>query len=266
MSKHLVEINFNEFKFNLYELLGVPSDASEKKIKKAYRKLMLKIHPDKNNYEDEEIFNHLTSANQILTNPSLREKYDNWLKSYGEDNSSHMELKENYKNSIDEISFKMPNKRDATISYHKKVENLNEKHGMKDFNDRNTMEMYNKKLEEFNSKINIPTQNIKNEKDFNNKFQNMIENPENDQIIHVKPNNSIIEFNGELVGNEYLSIKDYSLLYSQDSVQTSNYSSLDRAFMLQPKIQFDESNSKEKMKEYNKFTDELSQLFPKKND
>ncbi|MGB1399709.1 MAG: DnaJ domain-containing protein, partial [Candidatus Puniceispirillaceae bacterium] len=73
---------------------------------------MLKIHPDKNNYEDEEIFNHLTSANQILTNPSLREKYDNWLKSYGEDNSSHMELKENYKNSIDEISFKMPNKRD----------------------------------------------------------------------------------------------------------------------------------------------------------
>ena len=175
-------------------------------------------------------------------------------------------MKASFKSSIDAVSFKMPNKRDATMQYHKKFSNLNEKHGMSDFNDRNTMEMYNKKLEEFNSNINIPTQNIKNKKDFNNKFENMIDNPNNDQIIHVKPNDSIIEFNGELVGNEYLSIKDYSLLYSQDSVQTSNYSSLDRAFMLQPKIDYDESNSKEKMKEYNEFTDELSALFPKRNE
>mgnify|MGYP004123562905 CR=1 FL=1 len=130
------------------------------------------------------------------------------------------------------------------------------------------MERYSRKMEEFKSKINIPSQNIKDEKDFNNKFNNIITNPDNDQIIHVKPNNSIIEFNGDLVGNEYLSIRDYSLLYAneEDRVQTSNYSSIDRAFKLQPKINFEESSDKERIKEYNKFTDELSKMFPKSDD
>ena len=33
MSKHFIEINFDQLRFNLYELLGVSADASEKKLK-----------------------------------------------------------------------------------------------------------------------------------------------------------------------------------------------------------------------------------------
>ena len=80
MSKHILEINFDEIKYNLYEILAVPNDCCESKIKKAYRKLIIKFHPDKNNLIDEEIYNHLTLANQIITNCDLRSKYDEWLK------------------------------------------------------------------------------------------------------------------------------------------------------------------------------------------
>ena len=54
---------------NYYDVLGVPRDATEQDIKKAYRKLALKYHPDKNSAEDaEEKFKDCTYFFQISKN------------------------------------------------------------------------------------------------------------------------------------------------------------------------------------------------------
>ena len=61
-----------------YELLGVPTDESEGQIMKAYYKLALKLHPDKNpdNPEAATRFQKVGEAYQVLSNPSLRARYD----------------------------------------------------------------------------------------------------------------------------------------------------------------------------------------------
>eukprot|EP01018_Ginkgo_biloba_P009504 Gb_30601 [translate_table: standard] len=60
-----------------YEILGLIRDCSEAEVKKAYRKLSLKVHPDKNKSPGaEEAFKAVSKAFNCLSNPDLREKYD----------------------------------------------------------------------------------------------------------------------------------------------------------------------------------------------
>eukprot|EP00884_Botryococcus_braunii_P005733 jgi/Botrbrau1/15160/Bobra.0149s0027.2 len=65
---------------NCYELLGAKRSASEQDIKKLYRRLSLKYHPDKNpDAEAKHMFQQLARANEILTNDRLRRAYDYYL-------------------------------------------------------------------------------------------------------------------------------------------------------------------------------------------
>ncbi|KAI0060685.1 DnaJ-domain-containing protein [Artomyces pyxidatus] len=60
-----------------YDLLGVPTDASDTDLKKAYRKAAMKYHPDKNPSPDaEEMFKDMSKAYQVLSDPNLRAVYD----------------------------------------------------------------------------------------------------------------------------------------------------------------------------------------------
>ena len=67
-----------------YKVLGVSEDASEKEIKKAYKKLAIKYHPDKNPDDQvaEEKFKEINEAYEVLGDPEKRKKYDklgaNW--------------------------------------------------------------------------------------------------------------------------------------------------------------------------------------------
>ncbi len=66
-----------------YEVLGVPRDADQDAIRRAYRKLARKYHPDLNSDTDaEERFKELGEANEVLSDPDKRERYDrlgsNW--------------------------------------------------------------------------------------------------------------------------------------------------------------------------------------------
>jgi curved DNA-binding protein len=63
-----------------YSILGVSKTASLEEIKKAYRKLARKYHPDLNpgNKESETRFKEINEANEVLGNPEKRKKYDQY--------------------------------------------------------------------------------------------------------------------------------------------------------------------------------------------
>lgn len=63
-----------------YKILGVSKNATENDIKKAYRKLARKYHPDlnPNDKDAEQKFKEVNEANEVLSNPENRKKYDEY--------------------------------------------------------------------------------------------------------------------------------------------------------------------------------------------
>ena len=65
-----------------YNILDIPRNASEDEIRKAYRKMALKFHPDKNKSpEAEDKFKDIAEAYEVLSDPQKREIFDK----YGEE-------------------------------------------------------------------------------------------------------------------------------------------------------------------------------------
>src|SRR5690606_2663222 len=63
-----------------YKTLGVEKSATDNEIKKAYRKLARKYHPDlnPNDTDAHKKFQQINEANEVLSDPEKRKKYDNY--------------------------------------------------------------------------------------------------------------------------------------------------------------------------------------------
>jgi len=65
---------------NYYEILGIPRDATQGEIKKKFRELAKKTHPDKTKEDSEEEMVELNKAYEVLSDELSRKKYDRYLK------------------------------------------------------------------------------------------------------------------------------------------------------------------------------------------
>ncbi len=82
-----------------YKILGLDRKASQADIKKAYRKLARKLHPDlnPNDKEAQRKFQEVNEANEVLSDPEKRKKYDEYGKDW-----EHAEAYEQAKEAKDE--------------------------------------------------------------------------------------------------------------------------------------------------------------------
>lgn len=81
-----------------YQILNIQPDANEEEIKKAYKRLALKLHPDKNSAVDaEDRFKEIKEAYEVLSDKSKRDKYDR----FGEEglNASHHPAQQTFASS-----------------------------------------------------------------------------------------------------------------------------------------------------------------------
>jgi curved DNA-binding protein CbpA len=255
-----ITINFDSLKFNLYEILNVTPESSESKIKKAFRNLILHFHPDKNNNTEEDIYQHIILANQILTNKESKKKYDDFLI---KSEQTHCELKNYFKkNKNENESFTKKdieiNEKEAKINFENKLTELSNKH-ISNFNEKDTIKNYEKLLKDRKNELDIPKESFTNMDEFNNKFESKITNKIfGDQIIPIQEDMKLSTFN---VNDNYtsLDIAFDNLYIDGGGISTSKYTSLEAAFKIQSlDLSKKEINIEEAIKTYKKETENFN--------
>lgn len=249
-----ITISFNSLKFNLYEILNISSDSSENKIKKAFKNLILHFHPDKNNKAEEDIYQHIILANQILCNKVIRKKYDEYLL---KSDMTFDELKKNFNKNKSDID--LPTKSDAKTKFDNKIIELTNKH-ISDFVEKDILTNYEQLKKDREIEIVIDKEAFKSISEFNNKFENKITNKNfGDQII---PVNEDMRLSTTNINDNYtsLDIAFDNLYIDGGGISTSKYTSLEAAFKIQSlDLNIKQVDIEDAIKDYKKNTEFLQQ-------
>jgi curved DNA-binding protein CbpA len=263
-----IEINFDTIKYNLYELLNVQPDSDDKIIKKSFMRIIKQFHPDKNSELEEDIYYHIILANQILLNKESRKKYDAFLFNSA---STFDELKSQFNkhNKHNKDNGIAPNiaaqaKALDTSNFNNKIIELNNKHGFTQSlnNPEKVLDRYTKIKNAREVDIKIDKIDIKTTQDFNKTFEtNKIQGLVGSAIIEL-PHDATQELSTFVNFDNYTNLNDIDKLYIEDSIQSSKFSSLDRAFKLHPKellsLKTSSKSFEERMADYNTQTKQMT--------
>jgi curved DNA-binding protein CbpA len=180
---------------NLYEVLNINDDASDIEIKKQYKKLILKYHPDKNQ-TDTDIYELITLAYNVLSNKELKKLYNElrlikW--DFSKLKTESLKTKPNYEKQ----------------NFNHLNEEYNKLHGYNSNEKLLNIQEFNSKLEELIDERKKEITKLKkiNKKEFKKEFEK-IKRPEDDT------SNDLIPYNLELVLLN--SIDNISKLYDTD--------------------------------------------------
>ncbi|NIG99098.1 MAG: molecular chaperone DnaJ [Buchnera aphidicola (Periphyllus acericola)] len=90
-------------KKDYYEMLNISKSANDREIKRAYKRLAVKYHPDrnKNSKNSEKKFKEIKEAYEILINPEKREAYDKYGHSAFDNNASNNQYHESFTHTTD---------------------------------------------------------------------------------------------------------------------------------------------------------------------
>ena len=181
---------YNIDNVDLYAILDIPRDADSDIIKKQYRNLAKKYHPDKGGSNN--LFALLTYAYNILSNDSLRLEYNRKFEIQDIEKKNHIKLKDSFMKSIDGLQHN--NVDDAKKEFKKNNKNLDKKHNFnrKNINDKISSTDINKVIKELElsreqDDIECIKDPIFNNDNFNlNKFNVLFNENNKKEIIEYK--------------------------------------------------------------------------------
>jgi curved DNA-binding protein CbpA len=202
---------FNSLEFNLYELLNVPTDCTNEEIRKSFRRIIKKFHPDKISAIEEKLYYNITYAHHILSNPTTRVKYNNWLLN---SNKQHSQLKDNFKNEEKTIREYFPQtKEEAAVDFSKQFDILSKRHGEYKEDERNLNSIIKEKEKE-RVKVEIKKEDFSSMDDFNSTFSQRKKNGTYNNMI-IKKENNIQPFTFK--NNNYAELKHFNDVYVKDT-------------------------------------------------
>lgn len=232
-------INFNNLEFDLYELLNLEQNCSVQDVKKQFRKIVKKFHPDKISKLEEKIYYNITIAHQILSNEKTKNDYNIWLENK---NKNFNNLKSSFKNTNVESYFPK-SKKEASIGFQRDSEILLKRHGNVIEDNRNFGDRLNTINNNRSGLKNIKKEHYENTDEFNDTFDTRKQNGfYSDKIIKYE-NDNIIPYEHHKNGIKYVNLEDFNKLYVEDTIETSQFTSLNRAFMLQPFMKNDKKEN-----------------------